>query len=84
MSDFDIKDNRIRYPLTDWALDNHITLNDFYFARPRQNITSPDQSIVDTNGKNIYIFKTEELNECEAHQLECHAADGIIIGYVKE
>ena len=84
VSDFDIKDNRIRYPLTDWALDNHITLNDFYFARPRQNITSPDQSIVDTNGTNIYIFQTEELNDCEAHQLECYAADGIIIGYVKE
>lgn len=84
LSDFDIKDNRIRYPLTDWALDNHITMNDFYFARPRQNNTSPDQTIVDTNGTNIYIFRTEELNECEAHQLECHAADGIIIGYVKE
>ena len=84
VSDFDIKDNRIRYPLTDWALDNHITLNDFYFARPKRSIDMPDKIIDYTDKTNIYIFRPEESIQCEAHQLECHAADGIIIGYVKE
>ena len=77
-------DNRIRYPLTDWALDNHITLNDFYFARPKLVNDLPGKIVDYTDNTNIYVFQPEELDQCEAHQLECYAADGIIIGYVKE
>ena len=84
VSDFDIMDNRIRYPLTDWALDNHITLNDFYFARPKLVNDLPGKIVDYTDNTNIYVFQPEELDQCEAHQLECYAADGIIIGYVKE
>ncbi len=85
VSEFDIRDNPIRYALTDWALNNNITMNDFYFARPIKNTgnANPDNSIIPPADDTVYIFKESDAGQCSEHGLSCHFADGLIIGYTK-
>lgn len=44
------------YNLAYWAYNNNLTLNKFYFSRPKKVVTEFDTSLLDT----IYVFSNEE------------------------
>ena len=79
-SEFGPGDNMIRYPLTDWALDNRMTVNDFYFARD----LNVEQDQLEISNDTLYIFKNEDAQKCRDEGLNCYAADDLIIGAVDE
>ncbi|MBQ6503538.1 MAG: hypothetical protein IJI57_06450 [Flexilinea sp.] len=84
-SDFTLQDNPIRYAITDWALDNKITLNDFYFAR---QIVIDERTInnIDNlpNDNTITIYKTDDTDRCLIQKLNCYEVNGLIIGSREE
>lgn len=70
------------YSITDWALDNDMTVNRFPFARDveekikdyRQNVLGSPQDDI------VYIFGSSEADKCENYDLHYYIADGLIAG----
>jgi hypothetical protein len=74
------------YSVTDWALKNGKTVNDFYFAR---SITekvnqSRDIALEQLSEEDLFIFPETEKAECLKYDLHYYAVDGVIVGYVNE
>ena len=84
-SDFTMQDNPIRYAITNWALDNKIMLNNFYFARQividQRTINTIDNL---TDDSAITIYKIEDTDRCLIQELNCYEVDGLIIGSREE
>lgn len=79
-------DQNIMYSITDWAMQNDKTVNDFYFARSigglvNENRESVLNSIPDDT---IIIFSENDEEAFKEYNLHCYKIDGLIVGYVKE
>lgn len=79
-------DNTLRYPITDWALDNDITLNNFYFARSVSAFVSEGraQALAALSDDTVFIFNPDDILYCKNYNLNYYRIDGLIIGYVNE
>ena len=79
-------DQNIMYSITDWAMQNDKTVNDFYFARSiggvvNENRESVLNSIPDDT---IIIFSENDEEVYKEYNLYCYKIDGLIVGYVNK
>ena len=83
---FSTLDYASMYSVTDWALDNNMTVNRFPFAREvedrikdyRQNVFENPQDDI------VYIFKGDEGIHCLNYNLHYYYADRLIVGVKQE
>ena len=73
----------MQYSLTDWALQNGKTVNDFGFARstPSLILANRDRSLEEKPKDTIFIFNEQESISCLKYKLHYYLIDGLIIGY---
>ena len=73
----------IVYAITDWAMNNGMTLNEFYFARPiDESVEEYRQAAYqDAADDTVFVFKNPEY--CAEYGLNCYAVDGLTVGYSK-
>lgn len=72
------------YSITDWALENEITLNDFYFARSIRELVNEnrEQILKDLPADTVYIFSENDKMMCAQYDLHYYNIDGLIVGCV--
>lgn len=80
-------DQNMMYSITNWALENGKTLNDFYFARSMHNAVSQnrEQVLSVLPADTIYIFSTNDWAACAAckqYNLHYYNIDDLIVGCV--
>lgn len=76
-------DQPMMYALTDWALDNDITTNVFYFARAMAKIAeNRDRVLSEKPDDTLFIFNQSEISECSQLDLHYYDVDGLILGYI--
>lgn len=77
-------EENIMYSLTDWALGNNKTVNDFYFARSNSDIIEKNKKeIFDKLPRDtIFIFNDSERLNCLRYNLHYYDIDNLIVGYV--
>ena len=73
------------FSLAKYALDNNMTMNNFYFARGINAIDNTKNSMQNLNDECIYIFRADEENNVEEYEkadsydMHKYEADGCII-----
>ena len=80
-------DQNMMYSITNWALENGKTLNDFYFARSMHNAVGKnrEQVLSVLPADTIYIFSTNDwaaCTECKQYNLHYYSIDDLIVGCV--
>ena len=77
-------DQNFMYSLTDWALKNSKTVNNFYFARPVPDVEeNRNKSLEQLSANTLFIFQLSDRMECSHYPLNYYEVDGVIVGYVK-
>ena len=71
------------YALTDWALDNHLTMNEFYFARGIHDLIDENREAALQNPSDDTLFIFSDVSECVNYGLNCYTADGLTVGYTQ-
>ena len=72
------------YTFTDWALDNHMTVNRFYLARQIKNEISDSilqDRLSNLRDSDVFIFSEKSKMQCLKYDLNYYSADGFIVGY---
>ena len=74
------------YMITDWALENGITMNDFYFARDISDLVSENlrKALQEKEDDSLFLFTKKDSGKCVDSGLNCYPADGMILGYADE
>lgn len=76
-------DMPMMYALTDWALDNDITTDAFYFARGLAKIAENRGRVLSEKPDDtLFIFNQSEISACSQIDLHYYDVDGLIIGYI--
>lgn len=79
MSDFNIFE---KFYIADWALNNSLTTNDFYFARTNeQMIEKSRQNALNNSEEVLFVFSEADRENCQKYNLNYTEANGFIIGY---
>lgn len=73
--------------IADWALDNGLTMNNFYFARPIDLRSYAEAETKQINEQTLYVFVPGDTVEYEDYhnfeqQLYLYETDGIVVGSV--
>ena len=71
------------YSLTDWALDNDLTMNEFYFARGIHDLIDENREAALQNPTDDTLFIFNDVSECVNYGLNCYTADGLTVGYTQ-
>ena len=71
------------YSLTNWALDNHLTMNEFYFARVIYDLIIENRKAALQNPTDDTLFIFSDVSECINYGLNCYTADGLTVGYTQ-
>lgn len=74
------------YSITDWALYNQKTVNNFYFARSISDEVTKERisSLNRLSASDIFIFQYSEKLNCLKYRLHYYDIDGLIVGYVNK
>ncbi len=75
------------YSLSVYALENHMTINNFYFAHSAVKADveeSVEESLANVAEDTIYIYKEAEEEKCTNPEMTYIHADGVIIGVKRE
>ncbi len=81
-----INNQDLLYGLSVYALENDMTINNFYFAHSaikgevEENIKS---SLANPDKNTIYIYKESDEGLCADDRMEYRKADGLVIGILK-
>lgn len=77
-------DQGTMYSITNWALENGKTLNDFYFARSIDELVdrNRERALKELPNDTIYIFSADEQLNCIEYSLHYYDVDGLIVGCV--
>ncbi len=81
-----IGNQSLLYGLSVYALDNDMTINNFYFAHSairyeiQETISS---SLADPASDTLYIYKEADESQCTDERMDYRRADGLIIGTLK-
>lgn len=75
-------DESVVYSVTDWALDNQMTLNGFFVGRTSEFLAdgSSNGVAVEAEPESIYIFQEREKQMCRTYDLNYYQADGLVVG----
>lgn len=73
--------------IADWALENDLTISNFYFARPIDLRPYAEAEMAQLNEQTLYVFVPGDIVEYEDYhnfedQLYLYETDGIVIGSV--
>lgn len=77
-------ENREIMNIAEFANDNGLTMNNYYFARAIGVVDNVKKEMENLNEACIYIFRTSEPEGIEDYDLYTYEADGYIIGVVPE
>ena len=80
-------DQGLLYSLSVYALENHMTINNFYFAHSavKSDVEeSVEESLANLSEDTIYIYKEADREKCTSPEMTYIPADGIIIGLKRE
>ena len=72
------------FDVTQWALENDKTVNDFYFARSLSEEKKQqyiEETLASLTGENIYIFAEDAEKSIPDGTLDYYEVDGLLIGY---
>lgn len=74
------------YSITDWALSNQKTVNNFYFARSISDEVTKnrDDSLNRLSDSDLFIFQNSEQLNCLKYNLHYYDIDGLVVGYVNK
>lgn len=74
------------YSITDWAMQNEKTVNDFYFARSIDDKVSNSKAdaLGELSEDTLFIFKEDKFENILDYDLYYYKIDGLIIGYSKK
>lgn len=74
------------YSITDWAMQNEKTVNDFYFARSIDDKVSNSKAdaLGELSEDTLFIFKEDKFKNILDYDLYYYKIDGLIIGYSKK
>lgn len=72
--------------VTDWALNNDMTVNEFYFARSAGDAIEQNKqkALAEMPEDTIFIFTPAEKDACLKYDLHYYDIDGLIIGSKSE
>jgi len=72
----------MRWSLANWAMDNRLTLNDFYFARENTAIFNQNQAalIACPDASEVFIVNPANAMITEQLDLNYYLVDGLIVG----
>lgn len=73
-------ENRQILGMAEWAYDNGLTMNIFYFARGLSVIEDTRYSLQHPDDTYVFVFKQEELPDYTDCGLNLYEADGYVIG----
>lgn len=73
-------ENRQILEMAEWAYDNMLTMNIFYFARGLSVIEDTQYSLQYPDDSYVFIFKMEEIPEYLDCGLNLYEADGYVVG----
>lgn len=83
---FSMVETPMMYSITDWAIQNDKTVNNFYFARSIDDRVA--ESRIDAfntlSDDMLYIFKQDECMWTLVYDLHYYQIDGLIVGYRKK
>ncbi len=82
-----INNQGLLYGLSEYALEQDMTINSFYFAHSAIQSEIRDslaRSLEEADRDTVYLYKEEEEGLCTDERMEYRKADGLIIGTVKE
>lgn len=74
----------VLYSVTDWALNNQMTVNTFYLAHAPFDTVSAMCALTGQSDQTIFIFKEDESLCCREYDMNYYRADGLIVGCMKE
>lgn len=84
----DLTNNQeLLYGLSEYALENDMTINNFYFAHSAIKGEIEDsikRSLEDPDADTIYIYKEADEGSCIDDRMDYRKADGLIIGTLGE
>lgn len=85
MSEF-VPDQKLLFSFGDFATDNEMTINDFYFARPMGDAveTARQEAIAEKSEDTIFVFYRKESQNCLNYDLHYYEIDGLIVGCAQE
>lgn len=74
----------VGWSIANWAMDNKLTLNDFYFARDNSDvfIKSRVALIANPDASELFIIWPSDVFETAAMDLNYYRVDGLIVGSV--
>lgn len=80
----DTFDTGIMYSVTDWALKNKLTTNNFHIARSAEDsISISTQNALDNlSEENLYLFSNKNRTVCSQYSLIYYEIDGFLVGYI--
>ena len=81
-----IENQGLLYSLSDYAVKNEMTINNFYLAHSaaRSDINKAlEEELQHPQKDTLYIYKIEDENLCKQYGMEYIQVDGIIVGTVK-
>ena len=75
----------MRWSIANWAMDNHLTLNDFYFAHDNETVFSENRNVLieSPDASSLYIINPANKFETAAIDLNYYQVDGLIVGSVE-
>ena len=81
MSEF-VPDQKLLFSFADYATDNDMTINDFYFARPMGDAveTARQEAIANAKEDSLFVFYRKESQNCQNYDLHYYEIDGLIVG----
>ena len=83
---FSMTEESMMYSITDWAMQNKKTVNNFYFARSIDDKVSESrrEALEKLSEDTLFIFNNEESLFTLQYALHYYQIDGLIIGYSDE
>ncbi len=80
---FSMVETPMMYSITDWAMQNDKTVNNFYFARSIDDrvLESRIYAFNELSDDTLFIFKQDECMWTLLYDLHYYQIDGLIIGY---
>lgn len=73
---------RTKWSIADWAMDNKLTLNDYYFARENgaQFVENWHALLANPDASELFILSPDNAFETAALDLNYYMLDGLIVG----
>ena len=70
------------WSIANWAMDNNMTLNDFYFARDNSKtyLMNLDASLADPDESDLFVFGKENALTTQKYDFHYYRVDDLIIG----